>query len=233
MEKAYSLYVQGQLGAAIAELGEQLRRDPGSAQKRTFLFELLCFAGEFDRAAKQLDILATSNENASTGAALLHDLLATHCERERLLEGSRDSNKPELRACAMKINGVAYASCTDAEQRVEGGLEVYGSSGYELVWWGSIDRLETSQPKRLRDLLWLPASLFLRRGDEHTAPYQVYLPLLAPSSWKHPKEEVQLGRTTVLEEDAEGQTRMYGTKLLLCDEEVIPFSDVRTLEVSL
>lgn len=233
MEKAYSFYVQGQLRAAIAELGEQLRREPGSSQKRTFLFELLCFAGEFDRAAKQLDVLAAGNENASTGATLLRDLLAMHRERERLLEDSADNNKTELRAFAMKINGVSYSSCADAEQQVEGGLEIFGTSGYELIWWGSISRLETSPPKRLRDLLWLPASLFLKGAEEKESPYQVYLPMLAPSSWKHPNEEIQLGRTSAVEEDANGKARIYGTKLLLCDEKVIPFVDVRTLEVDI
>jgi len=36
----------------------ELRDNPTDARRRTFLFELLCFAGEYERADKQLEVLA-------------------------------------------------------------------------------------------------------------------------------------------------------------------------------
>ena len=54
---ARQLYQAGQLGEAIQALGAELRNDPADARKRIFLFELLCFAGEYDRAEKHLDVL--------------------------------------------------------------------------------------------------------------------------------------------------------------------------------
>ena len=47
---AQSLFKAGRLGDAIGALSAELRDNPTDAQRRTFLFELLCFAGSFDRA---------------------------------------------------------------------------------------------------------------------------------------------------------------------------------------
>lgn len=233
MNKAYSLYVQGKLRAAISELGEQLRSEPSNAKARTFLFELLCFAGEFDRAEKQLDVLATNSEAASAGAAFYHDLLSAHRQREGLLEKKRMSDSGEITVYAMKVNEISYLSCADADDRVEDGLEIYGPAGYEVIPWKNIQRLESPKPARLRDLLWIPATLFLSKTETTVEPYPVYLPALAPGTWRHSDESVCLGRTTVLDENSEGHLSAFGAKLLLCDEEAIRLLDVRTIEVQL
>ena len=58
------LYRAGELGQAIKALGDELRSNPLDARRRTFLFELLCFAGEYDRAEKHLDVLADQNPSS-------------------------------------------------------------------------------------------------------------------------------------------------------------------------
>src|SRR5579862_1337915 len=60
----------GQLEEAIAALGTELRTQPQDAQRRTFLFELLCFAGEHERAQRQLDVVASASKEARMGALL-------------------------------------------------------------------------------------------------------------------------------------------------------------------
>ena len=55
---ARELYQAGKLDEAVQALIAELRDNPGDTKRRTFLFELLCFAGNFDRAEKQLDILS-------------------------------------------------------------------------------------------------------------------------------------------------------------------------------
>jgi len=42
---AQTLYQEGRLDEAIQALAGSLRDDPGNVRQRTFLFELLCFAG--------------------------------------------------------------------------------------------------------------------------------------------------------------------------------------------
>lgn len=56
--QAKELLDAGRLTAAIEQLGQEVKARPADTQRRTFLFELLCFAGEYDRAKRQLDGLA-------------------------------------------------------------------------------------------------------------------------------------------------------------------------------
>ena len=58
MATAKELFDQGQLGAAIDAVTAEVKSNPTDLQRRTFLFELLCFAGQWDRAEKQIDVLA-------------------------------------------------------------------------------------------------------------------------------------------------------------------------------
>ena len=76
---ALSLYRAGQLQPAIEALGQELRKQPLDTRRRTFLFELLCFAGEYDRAEKQLDILADASKEAAAGSLVYRSAL--HAER--------------------------------------------------------------------------------------------------------------------------------------------------------
>ena len=73
---AVNLYRAGQLREAIKALGDELRKKPLDAKRRTFLFELLCFAGEYDRAEKQLDVLAVATGGARRGSLLYRSCAA-------------------------------------------------------------------------------------------------------------------------------------------------------------
>src|SRR6187399_958412 len=78
---AQSLFKAGRLDDAIEALSAELRDNPTDAQRRTFLFELLCFAGNFDRAEKQLAILGQGSKEAAMGTLLYQSAL--HAERTR------------------------------------------------------------------------------------------------------------------------------------------------------
>ena len=58
MPSAREHFNAGRLESAIEALGAELRSNPLDSQRRVFLFELLTFAGEYDRAEKHLDVLA-------------------------------------------------------------------------------------------------------------------------------------------------------------------------------
>jgi type VI secretion system protein ImpE len=75
------LYRAGRLEEAIDALGAAVRDNPTDAQRRTFLFELLCFAGNYDRAEKQLDALARNGQDAEMGALVYRGAL--HADRIR------------------------------------------------------------------------------------------------------------------------------------------------------
>lgn len=64
------LFQAGRLADAIQALGAELRENPTDPRRRTFLFELLCFAGEYERAEKHLDVLSQGGKEAELGALL-------------------------------------------------------------------------------------------------------------------------------------------------------------------
>src|ERR1051325_11228875 len=78
---AMEVFQSGRLQEAIVALGEEVRNTPLDIKRRTFLFELLCFAGDYDRAEKHLDILADAGPAAQMGCLLYRS--AIHAERMR------------------------------------------------------------------------------------------------------------------------------------------------------
>jgi len=64
---ATELLRAGDLTPAIELVNNQLRQHPASRHDRTFLFELLCFSGDLERASTQLDILAGQDPDTDIG----------------------------------------------------------------------------------------------------------------------------------------------------------------------
>jgi len=64
---ARELFTTGKVREAIQMLTAHLRDRPSDRAQRTFLFELLCFAGEFVRAERQLAVLASGTVDSETG----------------------------------------------------------------------------------------------------------------------------------------------------------------------
>ena len=226
---AQQLYRAGQLREAIDALGDELKKQPLDTKRRTFLFELLCFAGEYDRATKHLDILSDASPEAASGAMLYR--AALHAERERqdmfarnaLPLGSTHPSSPGV------LNGEAFTGLTDADPRIGENLEVFIAGSYTWIPYAYIESIETEPPKRLRDLLWLPAILQATEDFRLQDLGEVLLPVISPLSWKHSDDAVRLGRATVWEEDPQHGDIPLGQKLLLRGEEEEPFLDLRNL----
>ena len=66
---------------ALKALAAEVRDNPTDARRRTFLFELLCFAGEYDRADKQLEVLGQAGPESELGVLLYRSAL--YAERQR------------------------------------------------------------------------------------------------------------------------------------------------------
>ena len=82
------LLQQGKVQETIQTLTQYLREHPADTARRTFLFELLCFAGEYARAEKQLAVLASGSPEKETGsvvyyAALMPKRIVTRSSRRR------------------------------------------------------------------------------------------------------------------------------------------------------
>lgn len=226
---ALSLYRAGQLQPAIDALGGELKKQPLDARRRTFLFELLCFAGDYDRAAKQLDVLADASAEASAGAMLYRSAL--HAERTRQEMFTRNELPLGSAHAAVpgELNGGDFTELTDADPRIGAHLEVFIAGSYTWVPLAYVEAVETQAPKRLRDLLWLPATLHTTADFRLQELGEVLIPVLSPLSWKHTDDAVRLGRTTVWEADEKYGEIPLGQKLLRCGEDETPILEMRNL----
>jgi type VI secretion system protein ImpE len=229
---ARELYHAGQLAAAIQALGAELRDNPTDAKRRTFLFELLCFAGEYDRAQKHLDVLAGQGPDSATGALLYRAALNADRMRSDLFS-KRDY--PEVRAGDLpvsgKLNGKPFESIEDADPRVGPRLEIYAAGQVMWLPLAHVASVEMQPPKRLRDLLWAPALVRTGPAFKGTELGEVLMPALAPLSFQHKDDAVRLGRATVWEEQENGDVVPFGQKMLVLDGEDVPLLELRHLEI--
>ena len=126
-------------------------------------------------------------------------------------------------------NGADFAEFSDADPRIGAHLEAFIAGSYTWIPFAYMESIEVQPPKKLRDLLWMPAILHTTSDFRLQDLGEVLLPVISPLSWKHPDDAVRLGRATVWEEDPKYGQVPLGQKLLLCGEEEEPFLQLRNL----
>ena len=228
---ATELYRAGRLAEAVQALSAELRDNPADTKRRTFLFELLSFAGEYDRAGKQLDILAREGPQTEMGTLVYRGAIQAEIQRRELF---RARNFPEPSggppaAAAGTLNGKPFESIEDADPRIGARLEVFAAGNYIWVPFGHIASVQISPPKKLRDLLWISAVVRLGPDMKGKDLGHVLLPAISPFSSQHPDEAVRLGRQTVWTEE-DGEEVPFGQKLLLVDGEEFPLLEARDIQ---
>ncbi len=234
---AADLLKRARLSEAIDELSADLRQDPADRQARTFLFELLCFAGDFERANKHLEMVAHDSKETKTGGLLYHAALQAERTRQDLFEGNlEDSPAPsadKAASAAVKgtFNGKPFDTIADADPRIGAQLEVIAGLDYLWAPFEHIESIDMVAPRRLRDLYWAPATLQTGPAFRGQDLGEVLLPALAPQSFRHPENEVKLGRMSVWARDEDGVEAPYGLKLLLVDGVETPLLDLRELRI--
>ena len=229
MMDASALYKAGQLGPAIEALGIELRKQPNDARRRTFLFELLCFAGEYGRAAKHLDVLAGGSLDAEQGAMLLRAALHAQQTRDEMFAKGELPLNSAPDSPSGTCNEVPFHSFTDEDDRIGANLEVFIAGSYTWIPFRYIESVELQPPATLRDLLWAPAILRTTKDFRLQDLGQVLLPTLAPLSSRHPDDAVKLGRTTVWQDGANGEAVPLGQKFFLADDQDIALLEIRDL----
>ena len=227
---AKELFQAGKLNEAIAALSAELRDNPTDVRRRTFLFELLCFQGEYDRAEKHLHVLAGAGPDAQLGAVLYFSAL--HAERLRhdlFLKKDYPSVPAAEDTRGGTINGQPFESLEDSDPRIGPRLELFAAGAYLWIPFAHIESIEVEAPRRLRDLLWIPALVRTGPAFRGTELGEVLLPVMAPFSFRSSDDNVRLGRATEWTEQ-DGISVPAGQRMLSVDGEDFPILEIRKIE---
>ncbi len=232
--KARALLDEGRLTEAIESLGVELRSNPGDAQRRAFLFELLCFAGEYDRAEKHLDVLAGAGEKAAMGSLLYKSALHAERIRQQMFDNGDfpHHTSEQLAPVTGTFNGRPFKTLTDADPRIGARLELFAAGQYTWLPLASVATVRMGPPQKLRDLLWAPAKILTAQGFKGQDLGEVLIPVLAPRSGESDDPAVRLGRATEWVRWADGTEAPLGQKLFLVDGEEVPILELRELVIT-
>lgn len=230
---AAELYRAGRLQEAIDTLGVELRSNPTDAQRRTFLFELLCFAGEYDRAEKHLDVLASGGKEATMGALLYRSALhATRLREEKFRGGDALMSARPNDGITGTIDGAPFSRLADADPRLGARLEVFAAGQYMWIPFEHIESIRIQPPKRLRDLLWVPALVKTGPSFHGEELGEMLLPSLTPEAWQEDDDAVRLGRVTEWVKLESGHVVPVGQKVLLADDSEHPLLEIREIVIA-
>jgi type VI secretion system protein ImpE len=222
----------GNLRQAIDLQLAAVKASPADHGQRLFLFELAAFAGDLDRARRQIDALSYSDPELERARVTYLALLDAEEARRKLfrdgvqpgfldappehvayrldaINALRDDRRQDAadlldKANAMAppvsgtLNGKPFAGLRDADDLFGPVLEVFAQGKYLWLSAEQVDALALNPPKVPRDLIWAPAKLVTRTGEEG----DVFLPALYPGSHDHPDDAVRLGRATDWTADA-------------------------------
>jgi type VI secretion system protein ImpE len=258
---ASQFYQTGQLQQAIDAQTAAVKADPANPDKRLFLFELLAFAGDLDRARKQVDAIQYGDPALDTAVLVYRKLLDAEEQRRRVF---RDGLQPKffsppsdhvvMRLEAINCLREQHAAdalellnkAEEARPPVKGQLntkpftllrdcdDLFGSV-LEVMAHGAYYWLPLEQVVTLT----LPAPQFPRdllwmqaRLEMQEATGEVFLPALYPGSHEHADNMVKLGRMTDWKRAPNSPVLGAGLRLFLVDDDAIKGRDWRQLEVT-
>ena len=83
------LFQAGKLTEAIQAALEAVKKQPTDIDRRGQLIELLCFAGDLDRADKQLETIGQQDPDAQVGVSMLRQLVRAENARQQFYSDGR------------------------------------------------------------------------------------------------------------------------------------------------
>lgn len=84
MTNPVALFQSGDLSGALAMATDAVRSRPTDVPARSLLCEFLCYAGELERAEKQLDAVLQSDPQTMNGVSLLKHLIRSELSRREV-----------------------------------------------------------------------------------------------------------------------------------------------------
>jgi type VI secretion system protein ImpE len=256
---AKELFDAGQLAAAIEQLNHDVRAHPTDVRQRTFLFELLCFAGDYGRAARQLDVLSHQDAATDVGVQVYRNILTAVEARERLFT---HGDQPDFLAPAAPyvdhhlqalqqlcaVQPAAAKALLEQAAQARPGLTGHLNGQAFNDFRNSDDILGCVLEVFIqRHYIWLPLEQIKQLTippptklrdllwtpatlELHTGPIgDVFLPVLYPGSHTSDDDHIKLGRMTDWLAAAEGVVRGMGQHVFLVGEDEHALLEIRSL----
>jgi type VI secretion system protein ImpE len=252
---------EGRLEDALAELSDQVRKDPSSPKLRIFLFQILCVTGEWKRALTQLNVLGEMDASTLPMVQTYREAIGCEVLRADIFAGKRSPlifGEPEpwlahlTEALKLTAEGKHEQAATLREQAFEGAPTTTGRvDGQDFEWVADADMrmgpvLEVIVNGRL---YWAPFMRIHRIATEEPedlrdmvwTPAQLtwsnggqtvgLVPTRYPGSEKSEDPLIRLSRKTEWVEEAPDAWRGLGTRLFATDAGEHSILDIRELEL--
>ncbi len=259
MEAAKLKLDESDLGGAIAAAIETVKKQPTNISARTFLFELSCFSGDWDRAEKQLDAIGHQDPNAGIGSIIYRQNfkcerdranLFAHSTRPEFIGGVPDHVEDLLRAVDLVRQGdtAAARELLDKveEERPANAVTINGETYEDFRDYNDLTMCVFEV--FLKDqYVWLPMEQvvsveFLERKSLRDIYWpqaqielingtsgEMFFPSLYADSWKNDDDQVRLGRSVDWRDLGNEVFIGEGSRLFWADGKDLPALDVKTI----
>lgn len=253
----------GNIAEALAQLQDQIRKDPSNVEYRIFMFQLLCVMGQWERAATQLDVAKDMDDATLAMVAMYREALQSEILRKDIFAGNRSPmvfGEPQqwiaLVLEALKVTAAGeYAKGQELrEQAYEQAPEISGSvNGKPFQWIADADsRIGPFFEAIVNgNYYWIPLQRIKSIAIEEPEDLRdmVWTPVyftwdnggeavgLIPSRYAGSENsedsDILMCKKTQWDEMAEGVYFGSGQRLFATDEEDFSLLDIRSIEFNL
>jgi type VI secretion system protein ImpE len=256
------LFDEGNLGGAIDLQTREVKANPGDAQRRTFLFELLAFAGDLERAERQLDVIGHQDAKAEPAVQVYRNILHAEQARRRLFG---DGLEPEFlgeRPNYARLHLEALNRLREGRPAEAKGLLDESETAWPPIQ-GEVDGTPVGEFRDcddvlapflelivLRSYVWLPLEQVreieipqperprdllwtpVRLVLADGAQHRGYVPVLYCGSHAHADDGVRLGRKTDWRASDGGPVQGEGHRLFLTGDEGRALLSMRSVKIA-
>lgn len=256
---AEQLVREGRPDEALAELQDEVRRDPSNLKHRTFLFQLLAVLGQWDRALTQLNVIAEMDASCLMLAAMYRPALQAEALRTEIAAGRRSPiifGEPEdwmaslVQASQMEGQGQLSESEALRGKALESAPATPGKiDGKPFEWIADADSRMGPMFEAIINgsLFWVPFSRVKQIQIEEPADLRdmvwipatiiwtnggeafALLPVRYPGSERSKDDQVRLSRKTDWVDKGNGIQRGLGQRLFATNEDDFPLLSVRQI----
>lgn len=250
----------GNLTGAVESALNLVKTNPTNVTARTFLFELSCFSGDWERAEKQLEVIGHQDINAMIGSKIYQQNFKAERDRLKLFS---DGLKPEFMTpkpphvddLLTANNRVREGNVAEARQildNVEDSRPAYpckvNGEGFgdfrdyndltmcvfEVIFKDSYLWIPFEQVQKIE--FFKPKTLrdlyWIQANVEiiNGTSGEMFFPALYSGSWKSSNDQIRLGRMTDWRDAGDELFIGEGTKLFWMDGKDKSILDLETIE---